>query len=66
MSDLLELDTVVISEQSLQRKSTTYQVIVQNVVISSLLDMGENISNFFRKVLQVIDTNTPITKCLYT
>ena len=44
MSDWLEPDTVVISKASLQEKSATYQVIVQNIITSTLLDTGPNIS----------------------
>ena len=43
----LEPDTAVISEASLEGKSATYQVTIQNVVTSALLDSEANISFFF-------------------
>ena len=56
MSDLLESDpTIVISEASLQGKSTTYQIIIQ-YLITTVLDTVVNISivleKFFRSLLQ--------------
>ena len=42
--DWLQLGKVVISEAYLQGKSTTYQIAVQNITISALLDTGINIS----------------------
>ena len=60
MSDLLELDTIShqasSAKHSLQGKSPTYQVIVQNIITSALLDTGANIlvilERFFRSVPQ--------------
>ena len=43
MLDWLDLDTVVISEVSLQGKCTTYQVTVQSIITSALIDTGANI-----------------------
>ena len=43
MSDILELDAVVISEASLKGKNTTYQVTIQNVGTSELLEAEANI-----------------------
>ena len=56
MSDWLEADTIVISEASLQGRSATYQVTIQNIVTTALLDTGANISvvseKFFRSLPQ--------------
>ena len=56
MSDLLEPDTVVISEASLHEKSTIYQATIQNIITSPLLHTGANISvipeKFFRSLPQ--------------
>ena len=57
MSDWLELNTTdAISEGSLQGKSTTYQITIQNLITTALLDTGANISvvseKFVRSLLQ--------------
>ena len=64
MSDCLEPDTtIVISEASLQGKSSTYQVTIQNLV-TTLLDMGKYVSCFGK--FFVITLNTSIINSTHT
>ena len=63
--DSLEPITVFISEVSLKGKSTTYQVIIQNVVTSVLLDTGANVSVILEKFFQVIAMNTSTVSSMY-
>ena len=55
MLDRLELDTmIVISEASLQGKSTTFEVTFQNLTTIALLDTGVNISVVSEKCINLL------------
>ena len=45
-------------QDSLQGKSTTYQVTIQNVITTALLDTEANISVVSEKNIQIITSNT--------
>ena len=53
--------TIFIIEASLQ-KSTTYQVTIQNLVATAILDTGANISVVFGKVFWIIPSNISTIK----
>ena len=66
-SDLLELDTTIVtSEASLQGKSTTYQVTIQNLTTIALLNTGANISVILKKFFKPLPQNHSYQKYTHT
>ena len=62
-SDLLEPDhIIVISEASLQGKSTTYQTTIQNLTTVPLLDTGTNISVILETIFKSLPQKPQLSK----
>ena len=61
--DWLEMDTTVtVSEASLQGKSATYQVTIQNLVTTALLDARANISDVMEKFFKSLPQTPQLLK----